>query len=151
MKYKNSIDNTVGDVVRNPQKARLIVSDTVQNVGCRAFITEKILNTPGLEGGPRNLSDGKVEVLLKGKKPLIENFVKELKTELPKALGMPINPGIHFSDIEYDIHLQIPDTMRTSQGLLVGQLNKGIDILQDFLDEFHQLPKNMAKELKKIM
>ncbi len=146
----------------NLVKARFIISDTVQDVDCRAIITEKICNSR-LNGVPRNLPDGRVEVILEGE---IERFIEELREELPKRLQKPPNPGIEFSKIEYSDKLIVPDTMRASQGLLIGQLNKGIELLgvlpekmaeglrPDFnkLNErFNELPGKIAEELKKVL
>ena len=136
-------------------KARFYIQNHVQEVGYRLFIIQRILDSD-LEGTARNLPDGRVEVLLKGEKEHIEDFVNNLKKEKPELAKNPT-----LSKIEYNDSLIIPEVMRTSQGLMVEQLGKGVPLLVDMnekLDKLDgiekrldELPRKIAEELKKIL
>ena len=103
-------------------KARFYIKDKVQEVGYRVHIMQKILNS-GLNGTAINLADGRVEVRLEGEKERIEEFYEELKKENSPELvaGKP-----EYYDLEFNADLMVPDSMRSSQALMLGQLTKGI-------------------------
>ena len=54
-------------------KAYFLIKDKVQEVGYRAFVMERLLET-NLKGGAINTPDGNVKVLLSGKKKDIIPF-----------------------------------------------------------------------------
>ena len=103
-------------------KARFYIKDKVQEVGYRVHIMQKILNSD-LKGNVINLADGRVEVRLEGEKERIEEFYEELKKENSPELvaGKP-----EFYDLEFNADLMVPDSMRSSQALMLEQLTKGI-------------------------
>jgi acylphosphatase len=103
-------------------KARFYSKDKVQEVGYRVHIMQKILNS-GLNGTAINLADGRVEVRLEGEKERIEEFYEELKKENSPELaaGKP-----EFYELEFNADLMVPDSMRSSQALMLSQLTKGI-------------------------
>ena len=103
-------------------KARFYIKDKVQEVGYRVHIMQKILNS-GLNGTAINLADGRVEVRLEGEKERIEELYEELKKENSPELvaGKP-----EYYDLEFNADLMVPDSMRSSQALMLGQLTKGI-------------------------
>jgi len=131
-------------------KARFYIKDKVQEVGYRPFIIQMILDSD-LEGTARNLSDGRVEVLLKGEKERILEFIERLKKEKPELAENPV-----LSDVEFNEAFIIPDAMRSSQSLLLDQfgkavvyvyeINKGIKEIKNTLDK---LPERIAEALKK--
>jgi len=65
-------------------RAHLFIEGRVQGVFYRAF-TRDIAHSIGLKGWVRNLRDGRVEVVLEGKKELIEKAIKECYTGPPGA------------------------------------------------------------------
>jgi len=84
---------------------------------------QKILNS-GLNGTAINLADGRVEVRLEGEKERIEEFYEELKKENSPELVTAGKP--EFYDLKFNADLIVPDSMRSSQALMLGQLTKGI-------------------------
>jgi len=124
---------------------------------------QKILNS-GLNGTAINLADGRVEVRLEGEKERIIEFYEELKKAKPELAG---NPG--FYDLEFNADLMVPDSMRSSQALMLEQLSKGIvyvagmkesmDGMKESMDGmkeemregFKALPKEIAKELRDLL
>ena len=57
-------------------QASVFVSGFVQNVGYRQFV-KRIARQTGLNGWVRNLSDGRVEVLLSGDQKIIEKTIEK--------------------------------------------------------------------------
>jgi len=151
-------------------KARYYIKDKVQEVGYRVHIMDKILNS-GLNGTAINLADGRVEVRLEGEKERIEEFYEELKKEKPELAE---NTEIY--DLEFNASLNVPDSMRSSQALMLEQLSKGIVYIagmsrsidgmgeriegmdenikgmrEEIWDGFDKLPERIAKELKNFL
>jgi acylphosphatase len=140
-------------------KARFFIEDKVQEVGYRVYIMQKILNSD-LSGTALNLADGRVEVRLEGEKERIIEFYEELKKAKPELAG---NPG--FYDLEYNADLMVPDSMRSSQALMLEQLSKEIVYvagmnesikgmntrIEGMNEKLDRLPKEMAKELKELL
>jgi len=69
--------------------ARFYIDD-VQGVEYRPFILEQIFNFD-LNGAPKNLLDGRVEVVVEGRREDIEDFHEYLKVKMPPAAR---NPGL---------------------------------------------------------
>jgi acylphosphatase len=90
----------------------------VQEVGYRVHIIQKILNS-GLNGTALNLADGRVEVRLEGEKERIIEFYEELKKAKPELVG-----NLGFYDLEFNVGLNVPDSMRSSQALMLEQFSK---------------------------
>ncbi|MGC8594727.1 MAG: acylphosphatase [Candidatus Kryptoniota bacterium] len=60
------------------RRAHIIVTGAVQGVGYRYF-AYKHARAYNLKGYVKNLSDGRVEVVVEGNHGLIEEFIKELR------------------------------------------------------------------------
>ena len=58
-------------------QSHIFVSGFVQGVGYRAFVVH-LARKMGLCGWTRNLSDGRVEILVQGNKNTLEKFTKKL-------------------------------------------------------------------------
>ena len=58
-------------------QAHIFYSGMVQGVGFR-YTTRRIAKSHGLQGWAKNLSDGRVEVLVHGTREAIEKMIKEL-------------------------------------------------------------------------
>ena len=68
--------------------ARFYIKNGVQGVGYRPFILEQIFNF-NLNGAPKNLLDGRVEVVVEGRREDIEDFYEYLKAKMPPAARKP--------------------------------------------------------------
>ena len=62
----------------------LLVAGRVQGVGFRHFTKEKA-ELKQIRGFVRNLADGRVEVVGVGKRPALEDFIKELESGPPAS------------------------------------------------------------------
>ncbi len=115
--------------------------------GVRAFITEKLLNSPFARGAAINIDDRVVEVQLEGDEQQIKKFKEQLEKEVTTKFG---NPIVFFTEFKEDQRLEIPELMRSSQALMVGQLQKGINVQLKILDKLNTLDeiKSGFKELK---
>ena len=69
---------------RGPQQKHVFVSGRVQGVWFRAW-TEQQARQLGLSGWVRNLSDGRVEVVIAGAAPAISSMLKRLHEGPPQA------------------------------------------------------------------
>ncbi len=67
-----------------PVRVRVLVSGRVQGVGFRAFAARAATRL-NLLGGVRNLDDGRVELEAEGRRTLIDELLRELKTGPPAA------------------------------------------------------------------
>src|SRR3989338_2417266 len=101
-------------------KAVFYIKDKVQEVGYRAFVMERLLET-NLKGGAVNTEDGNLKVLLEGKKKDIIAFVERLKRERPELAENPALIGPEFDD-----SLEIPDEIRVSHALEMNQFGKAV-------------------------
>ena len=136
--------------------------DTITNKGIRAFIMERLLNSPLQKGAVLNIDDYTVEVQLEGEKEVVEKLFENLKKALTEKVG---NPVINFSEFKEDRELEVPDLMRASQALTVEQLEKGINaqletskavketsqsvsVLPAILKALEELPGKLAEKLK---
>ena len=128
-------------------KFRIIAKekDTITNKGVRAFIMERLLNSAIQKGKVLNIDEKTVEVQVEGEKEKIQEFIRELKKEIAETIG---NPQVLFSEFQEDLKLEIPNIMRSSQALTVGQLQKGISVQLEILGVLKQLPKRLAEKLK---
>ena len=130
-------------------KAYFLIKDKVQEVGYRAFVMERLLET-NLKGGAVNTEDGNVKVLLKGKRKDIIAFVERLKREMPELAENPALIGPEFDD-----SLEVPDEIRVSHALEMNQFGKAVVYL-DKIDKnlggiekkLDELPEKIAKAMK---
>jgi acylphosphatase len=141
-------------------KARFYIKDKVQEVGYRVHIMQKILNSD-LKGNVLNLADGRVEVRLEGEKERIEEFYEELRKENTPNLSLEkkaLPKKQQFYDLEFNADLMVPDSLRSSQALMLEQLSKGIvyiagmnENIKGMNDKLDSLPERIAKELKAVL
>ncbi len=104
--------------------------NTITDKGVRAFVMEKILNYPFTRGTVINLDKKTVQVQLEGDEKTIHAFIKDLEKSLAEQFG---NPAVYLTLFQEDKSLEIPPLMRSSQALMVGQLQKGINIQLEIL------------------
>lgn len=77
------------------RRAHIIVKGAVQGVGYRYF-AYKHAKTYNLKGYVRNLSDGRVEVVVEGNHGLIEEFIEDLRRG-------PISAHVTGVEVEWEI------------------------------------------------
>ena len=140
----------------------LITSDSenvITEKGVRAFIMERLLNSPFNKGAVFNIDDKTIEVRLEGDEEQIKAFIRDLNSALVRLHG---NPTITLTEFQKNNELEIPELMRSSQALMVGQLEKGINVqlriinvqlrilesLENVLKSLEKLPKKIADSLK---
>ncbi|MCK4458645.1 MAG: acylphosphatase [Methanosarcinales archaeon] len=117
--------------------ARFYIKDGVQGVGYRPFILEQIFNFD-LNGAPKNLLDGRVEVVVEGRKEDIEDFYEYLKAKLPPVAR---NPGA--SEIEFgDFH--VVDRRDVALALNLNQWNTAIPVVIEINKNVMGLGKEMS-------
>lgn len=127
-----------------------IVSDsenTIAEKGVGAFIMERLLNSPFSRGAALNIDKKTVEVRLEGDEDKVKEFMEDLKSALVKQYG---NPIIALTEFQKNDALEIPELMRSSQALMVGQLEKGINIQLRILESLENMGKSMEKLPGKI-
>lgn len=114
--------------------------------GVRAFIMDMLLNSPFSRGAVFNVDEKTVKVMLEGDEQHIKEFMEDLQKALVAQFG---NPIISFGSFVEDPSLEIPELMRSSQALMVGQLQKGITVQLDILDALKNLPEKLADVLER--
>jgi len=114
--------------------------------GVRAFIMERLLNSAFAKGSVSNIDNKTAQVQLDGDAKQIKEFMQILEKGLIAQFGNPIISLTHFQE---NPALEIPDLARSSQALVVGQLQKGISVQLDILSALKELPRELAKILKK--
>jgi acylphosphatase len=122
--------------------------DVITDKGVRAFIMERLLNSPFQKASVSNIDNKTVEIKLEGDEKQIKEFMQNLQKALVAEFG---NPTISFTPFEENQALEIPKLMRSSQALMVGQLQKGVNVQLDILGALKQMSgelKGMSKELK---
>ena len=123
--------------------ARFYIKDGVQGVGYRPFILEQIFNFD-LNGAPKNLLDGRVEVVVEGRKEDIEDFYEYLKAKLPPAAR---NPGA--SEIEFgDFH--VVDRKDVALALNLNQWNTAIPVVIEINKNVMGLGKEMREGFERM-
>src|SRR3989338_5847324 len=105
-------------------KCQFFIKNGVQDVGYRLFIMQKILNSTLTGGTAINTPDGRVKVLLEGEREEIEQLIKELEQEHPELAKNPTR-----TSAEYNPLLHVPDIMRSSLALQLGQFQKSVEYL----------------------
>jgi acylphosphatase len=123
--------------------ARFYIKDGVQGVGYRPFILEQIFNFD-LNGAPKNLLDGRVEVVVEGRKEDIEDFYEYLKAKLPPAAR---NPGA--SEIEFgDFH--VADRRDVALALNLNQWNTAIPVVIEINKNVMGLGREMREGFERM-
>ncbi|MEK6942194.1 MAG: hypothetical protein AABW85_05040 [archaeon] len=115
--------------------------------GVRAFVMERLLNSSFDKGSVANLDDKTIQVQMEGDEKEVRKFKEQLEKDVIAKFG---NPIITFSDIQKTTN-DIPNLLKSSQALMVGQLQKDIDVQLKILDSLNILPeklKEMNQELK---
>ena len=102
--------------------ARFYIKNGVQGVGYRPFILEQIFNF-NLNGAPKNLLDGRVEVVVEGEREDIEDFYEYLKAKMPPAAR---NPGL--SEAEFG-EFHVVDRTDVALALNLNQWNTAIPVV----------------------
>ncbi len=116
--------------------------EVITEKGVRAFILERLLNSPFQKASVFNVDETTMQVQLEGDEKQIKEFKQKLEDAVIAQFG---NPTISFTAFEENPALEIPDLMRSSQALMVGQLQKGIGVQLDILDALKKIPRQLAK------
>lgn len=118
--------------------------------GVRAFIMERLLNSPFRNASAFNVDEKTVEIRLEGGKTQINAFREKLREAVIAKFG---NPGLSFTPFRQNAALEIPGLMRSSQALMVGQLQKGITVQLGILNlqsELLHLQSELLQAVKKL-
>lgn len=118
---------------------------TITEKGVRAFIMERMLNYPFSKGSVLNIDSKTVQVQLEGDEKQIRAFMEDLRKALAEQFG---NPIISITEFQENASLEIPQLMRSSQALMVGQLQKGISVQLEILDTLKSMPREIANSIK---
>lgn len=121
-------------------------ANTITEKGVRAFVMERLLNSSFTKGSVANLDDRTVEVRLEGDEKDVKKFKERLEKDVVAKFG---NPAITFSEIQ-ETGNEIPDLAKSSQALVVGQLQKGIDVQLKILDSLNNMNKGLKEEMRAI-
>jgi acylphosphatase len=138
-------------------KARFYIKG--KGVGYRPFIMKEMLKR-GIERGMADNYKDMVEIRAQGMEEKIKDLHRFLKTNVP--IGAKVE---EVTEIEYLNDMDIPRASEYSQALTFEQMGKGIPILsalkngqekllngqERLIDGQKSLPKDIAKELKKIL
>lgn len=88
---------------------KLLISGQVQNVGFRAWTFRQSRKFPEISGTVKNLSDGRVEVILQGPPETVNSMIylcqrgpASSKVEQVGIMDHPINPQQTFFEIKND-------------------------------------------------
>ena len=120
-------------------------ANVITERGVRAFIIERLLNSPFSRGAVFNVDDRTIQVQLEGDEKQVNAFIQNLEKEIIARFG---NPALSFTQFEENSALEVPELMRSSQALVVGQLQKGISVQLDILATLRMLPAELAKAIK---
>lgn len=132
-------------------KGSFLITAKTENIiterGIRAFIMERLLTSAFQKGAVLNLDAKTVQVQLEGDL----RQIKEFRTALQKALVNQFgNPVIVFSEFKEEASLELPDLLRSSQALVVGQLEKGIGVQLAILQTLEKIPEKIAVHIKTL-
>lgn len=105
---------------------------------------ERLLNSSFGKGSVVNLDDKTVQVRIEGDEKDIRKFKEQLEKDVTAKVG---NPVITFTDIQ-ETGNDIPDLLKSSQALMVGQLEKGIDVQLKILDSLNNMNHGLKEEMK---
>ncbi|MDD5162802.1 MAG: hypothetical protein PHD95_01195 [Candidatus ainarchaeum sp.] len=123
----------------------------ITDKGVRAFVMDHLLNSPFQKASVTNIDKKTVEVKLEGDEKQIKEFIQNLQKALVVEFG---NPTISFTPFEENPVLEIPELMRASQALMVGQLHKGVNVQLEILGALKQMSlelRGMSKGLKEML
>jgi acylphosphatase len=111
-------------------------ADIVTEKGVRALIMEMLLNAPFSRASVTNIDNKTVQIQIEGDEKQIKLFIKKIEKVLIEQLG---NPTVYFSGFTEDSSLEIPNLVRSSQALMVGQLQKGIGVQLEIISAIKEL------------
>lgn len=123
-------------------------ANVITEKGVRAFVMERLLNSPFARAAVLNLDDKTVEIEIEGDRDQVRAFKEKLEKDVVERFG---NPVISFSQVEEDASLEIPELMRSSQALLVGQLQKGIGVQLQILETLNNINQNLPERIAKAL
>ncbi len=118
-------------------------ANVITEKGVRAFVMERLLNSPFEKGSVANLDDKTVQVRIEGDEKGIQKFKQQLERDMATKFG---NPVISFSNIEQTAD-KIPTLLKSSHALVVGQLEKGIDVQLKILQSLESMNGEINGEL----
>ena len=127
-----------------------------QHEGNRLLLASKLIEFGFEKGAVFNLPDGRVEVLLEGLKDKIEEFHNMVKKDfiawvkakahdheaVKKQIG---NPGIHFSELDYNEDLLVHKLEIYGHSLTFDQIYKGVDVYKDLTQAIRELREVLQK------
>ncbi|MCS4540900.1 MAG: hypothetical protein HY929_01045, partial [Euryarchaeota archaeon] len=72
--------------------------------------------------------------LVEGDKDTIMKFYEDVKKEKPKLAENPV-----VNEIQFDVEEPVPKAMRSSQALILNQVGKGVDYLEDISNKLGKM------------
>ncbi|MBN2014902.1 MAG: hypothetical protein JW778_06955 [Candidatus Altiarchaeota archaeon] len=130
------------------------IENKVTDVGLRLDIAKDIPDE--LEIRVDNITKNKVRVYLRGKEQAVERFYKYIKKK--KKIGKAENYSISELKLMEEAGCINIDTNRFFHKLECEQMGKFVDVgiemreeITAMKEEIQKLPKNLAKELKKVL
>jgi len=145
--------------MKNPtshQKALFYISGkSVQHIGLQLIVTTEMIHRGFTNGGAFNLPDGRVEVVLEGKKDDIIDFHKHISENLISILESKTtdkeelirridNPGIKVEELEFRDDLLVLDIGLFSHSLTFDQIYKGVDVYKELRNAINKLNKTLS-------
>jgi acylphosphatase len=123
--------------------------EKAQHEGNRLLMTSKMIEHGFEKGAVFNLPDGRVEILLEDSQEKIEGFHAMTKRDfvawvklklvnqeaIKKQIG---NPGINFSELDFNDDLFVHKLEIFSHSLTFDQIYKGIDVYKNLVDGYNQ-------------
>ncbi len=127
-----------------------------QHEGNRLLMTSKMIEHGFEKGAVFNLPDGRVEVLLEGSKDSIDEFHNLAKKDfiawvkskainheaVKKQIG---NPGIRFSELDYNEDLLVHKLEIYGHSLTFDQIYKGVDVYKDLTQAIVELRETLQE------
>lgn len=127
-----------------------------QHEGNRLLMSSKMIEHGFEKGAAFNLPDGRVEILLEGPADKIKEFHRIAKRDflvwvktkvmnrktMEKQIG---NPGIKFSELDFDNDLLVHKLEIYGHSLTFDQIYKGVDVYKDLTQAIKDLRKTMKK------
>lgn len=130
-----------------------------QHEGNRLLLASKMIEYGFGKGAVYNIPGGRVEVLLEGPKEKIEVFHKTAKrdfeawvkakardsNDVKEQIG---NPGINFTDLDFDDDLIVHKLEIFGHSLTFDQIFKGVDVYKELNKEIRKLALIASKNIQ---
>lgn len=130
--------------------------EKAQHEGNRLLMTSKMIEHRFEKGAAFNLPDGRVEILLEDSQEKIERFHEMAKNDfvswvetklvnqeaIKKQIG---NPGINFSELDFNDDLLVHKLEIFSHSLTFDQIYKGVDVYTDLTQAIKDLRDTLQK------